>query len=87
MAEGAAEFAKADVAVAVTGLAGPEGDGDRPAGLVYIACSVKGTTVAEEYHFSGNRNKIRESAAACALILTRRCLLEYMSKVTFGKKD
>ncbi|MCQ2540049.1 MAG: competence/damage-inducible protein A [Acetatifactor sp.] len=85
MAEGIADFAKADVALSVTGLAGPDGEGDKPAGLVYIGCCVKGETVVEEYHFSGNRRKIRESATAAALILARRCLLEYMSKVTFGK--
>lgn len=85
MARGAANLAKADVALSVTGLAGPDGEGDKPAGLVYIACSVKGEVTVQEYHFSGNRNKVRESAVAAALILARKCLLEYVSEVTFGK--
>lgn len=86
MAEGAAEAAKADVAVSITGIAGPDGGTkDKPVGLVYIACHVKGKTVAEEYHFTGNRSKVRESSVAAALCLMRKCILEYYNKVTFGK--
>lgn len=87
MAKGAAMAAKADVAVALTGIAGPDGGTkDKPVGLVYIACSVKGNVVVEEYHFKGNRAKVREASASAALILMRRCILEYFSRVTFGKK-
>ena len=86
MAKGAAVFAKADVAVAVTGIAGPGGGTEeKPVGLVYIACNVKGEITVKKYRFSGNRGKIRESAAAAALTLMRSCILEYFSKVTFGK--
>lgn len=85
MARGAALFSKADVAVSVTGVAGPDGGTEeKPVGLVYIACNVKGTITVEEYHFSGNRQKIRERSVAAALELMRRCVLEYYSKVTFG---
>ncbi len=56
-------------------------------GLVYIACSVKGKVTVKECRFSGNRNKIRESAVSAALALMRGCILEYYSKVTFGKKE
>ena len=56
-------------------------------GLVYIACYVKGKTLVEKYKFSGNRGKVREAAVAAALGLMRRCVLEYFSQVTFGKKD
>lgn len=88
MAKGAAMYAKADVAVAVTGIAGPDGGTEeKPVGLVYIACSVKGKTLVEKYRFSGNRGKVREAAVAEALGLIRRCVLEYFSEVTFGKKD
>lgn len=87
MSRGAAALAKADVAVAVTGLAGPDGDGeDKPVGLVYIAVNVKGDVTVKEYHFSGSRSKIRESAVSAALALLRECVLEYFSRVTFGKK-
>ena len=88
MAKGAALLLKADAAVAVTGLAGPDGGTEeKPVGLVYIACSVKGKVTVKRYHFSGSRSKVRESAASAALSLLRSCILEYFSKVTFGKKD
>ena len=87
MANGAALLAKADVALAVTGLAGPDGGSEeKPVGLVYIACAVKNDVIVKEYHFKGNRNKIRESAVAAALALLRDCILEYYSKEKFGKK-
>lgn len=88
MAKGAALFTKADVSVAVTGIAGPDGGTEeKPVGLVYIACCVKGKVTVKKYQFSGNRGKVRESAVAAALSLLRNCILEYFSKVTFGKKD
>jgi len=86
MARGAAELAKADVAVSITGIAGPDGGTEeKPVGLVYIACNVKGNVTVKEFHFLGERDKIRETAVASALILMRSCILEYFSKVTFGK--
>lgn len=78
MAKGMAAHHKADVAIAVTGIAGPGGGSkEKPVGLVYIACHVCGVTRVEEYHFSGNRSKIRESTTAYALILARKCVMEY----------
>lgn len=77
MAAGAAGRAKADVAVSVTGIAGPDGGTiKRPVGLVYIGCYVQGRVEVEEYHFCGNRMKIRESATAAALVQLRNCLLK-----------
>lgn len=87
MAKGAAMLAKADVAVAVTGIAGPDGGTkEKPVGLVYIACMVKDEVIVKECHFKGNRSKIRESTVAAALTLMRDCVLEYYSKEKFGKK-
>lgn len=88
MAKGAAVMFKADVAVAITGIAGPDGGTEtKPVGLVYIACHVKGKVTVREYRFSGNRTKIRESAVSAALALMRECILVYYSKVTFGKGE
>lgn len=87
MAKGAALAAKSDVAVAITGIAGPDGGSkEKPVGLVYIACNVKGKITVEKFQFKGNRAKVREGAVSAALGLMRRCILEYYSKVTFGKK-
>ncbi len=88
MAKGAASAFKADVAVSVTGIAGPDGGTDeKPVGLVYIACCVKGKITVKEHRFLGNRDKVRESAVSAALSLMRGCILEYYSKVTFGKEE
>lgn len=87
MAKGAALFAKSDVAVGITGVAGPDGGSDeKPVGLVYIACSVCGRVAVKEYHFSGNRMKVRESSVSAALSLMRESILAYYSEVTFGAK-
>jgi nicotinamide-nucleotide amidase len=86
MVEGVVFLNKADVAVAITGLAGPDGGTkEKPVGLVYIACSVKGKVTVQEFRFKGNRTKIREASVSAALRLMRTCILEYFSKVTFGK--
>lgn len=87
MAKGTSALTKADVTVAVTGIAGPVGGTpEKPVGLVYIACCIKGKVTVGEYHFSGSRSKIRETTVAAALVLLRDCVLEYISEVTFGKK-
>lgn len=76
MVRGAAEHADAEVALATTGIAGPDGGTEtKPVGLVYISCYVAGEVTVREYRFSGNRAKIRESAVAAALTLARECLL------------
>lgn len=85
MARGVCDFAKADVSVAITGIAGPDGGSEeKPVGLVYIGVCVCGSTVVKEFRFSGNRQKIRESSVSAALVMLRECLLEYFSMVTFG---
>lgn len=86
MVKGAGLINKADVAVAITGLAGPEGGTeDIPVGTVFIACEVKGRITVEEYHFKGNRTKIRENAVSAALTQMRRSVLEYITEISFGK--
>jgi len=85
MAKGGAALTKSDVCLSVTGIAGPTGGTEeKPVGLVYIACNVKGKIKVKEFKFSGNRNKIRSLSVTNALILARECILEYISKVNFG---
>lgn len=77
MAVGAAKESKADVAVSITGIAGPDGGTtEKPVGLVYIGCFVNGNVYVKECQFSGNRQKIRESSVANALSFMRRCILD-----------
>lgn len=88
MAKGAALLSKSDVAVGITGIAGPDGGTEeKPVGLVYIGCSVCGRITVKECHFSGDRAKIRENTVSSALSLMRECILQYYSEVTFGGKD
>lgn len=67
MAEGVRSLTGADAAVATTGVAGPGGTADKPAGLVYISASFRGKTVVTENHFEGTRSDVREKAANKAL--------------------
>lgn len=68
MAKGAAEAADADAAIAVTGIAGPGGGTpEKPVGLVYIGCYVKGKIIAKKCFYGGNRESIRNSAVKEAL--------------------
>ena len=72
MAESARRVIGADVAVAVTGLAGPDGDEfGNPVGTVFIGYADEHTAFARECHFSGDRAQVREQTieAALALIL------------------
>ena len=76
MAEGAAKAAGADLAVSVTGIAGPDGGTkDKPVGLVYVGCYADGEARAYEFHFTGNRAKNRESTVAKALTILREALI------------
>lgn len=61
MARGAAAHGKADIAIAVTGLAGPDGGTkEKPVGLVYVGIFYKDKVYWQEFHFKGNRSTIRE---------------------------
>jgi nicotinamide-nucleotide amidase len=77
MVRGAARTAGADTALAITGIAGPEGGTEeKPVGLVYIACLVKEEVTVVEYRMKGNRQKIRNQSVIYALDLLRRNLLK-----------
>lgn len=76
MAAGAAKAAKAEASLAVTGIAGPGGGTkEKPVGLVYIGCSVRGNVRVEEYHFAGSRAENRAAAVEEALLLLKEELL------------
>ncbi len=78
MAEGALKRSGADLAVAVTGIAGPEGGtAEKPVGTVWFGLAQRDrTTMTECYCFVGDREKIRSHAALYGLGLVRRRLLE-----------
>ena len=70
MAEGARRVIGTDVAVAVTGLAGPDGDEyGNPVGTVFIGYADERVAFAREYHFTGDRTQVREQTIESALAL------------------
>jgi nicotinamide-nucleotide amidase len=73
MAEGAKRVCGSTVAVAVTGIAGPDGgSADKPVGTVSFAVCGPGTTRTSTKLFSGGRERVRTAAAYYALDLARR---------------
>jgi nicotinamide-nucleotide amidase len=71
MAEGALIQSCADIAVAITGIAGPSGGSDsKPVGLVHFAVARRrGNTVHHQAIFSGDRDSVRHQAVLTALDL------------------
>ena len=81
MAEGARRIMKSDLALSVTGLAGPDGD-DRgnPIGTVYIGLAASGGTEVTHLVLKGGRESIRQQAADYALVLLNRHLYNSVQK-------
>ena len=68
MASGARRLLKADIAVSVTGIAGPGGGTkEKPVGLVWFGISSDGGTRTEKVIFAGDRGRVREQAVLHAL--------------------
>lgn len=68
MAAGAAREGEADTAIAITGIAGPGGGStEKPVGLVYIGCYAFGEVLVKQYQFPGNREEVRQAAAAAGI--------------------
>src|SRR6266511_5050773 len=75
MASGARERLGADVAVSVTGIAGPGGGSDeKPVGLVYLHAVGPDGELGADFVFPGDRDSIRRRATMTALHLVRRLL-------------
>lgn len=70
MAAGARRVLDADIAVSVTGLAGPGGDEyGNPVGTVFIGYCDENQNLSREYHFPGDREQVRSQAVEAALEL------------------
>ncbi len=81
MAKGGCNAAEADICLSITGLAGPDGGTkETPVGTVFMGCCYNGKVVTREFHFTGNRTKIRQQATAHALAFLRECMMEGISK-------
>ena len=76
MAEGACRVLGADVAVAVTGVAGPDGQEGVPVGTVYLGICIDGEADSTMVRLPGDRARVRQFATISVLDWLRRRLLE-----------
>jgi nicotinamide-nucleotide amidase len=77
MARGARARGGTDMALAVTGIAGPGGGSpDKPVGLVYVALSDGSCDEVERYQLAGERSRIKRWASQLALNMLRLRLLK-----------
>ena len=81
MAQGLRTRTGVDIAVATTGIAGPDGGtAQKPVGLVYTACASAHGVAVREHHFLGDREKIRTLSTLAALDMIRCAALAYTQK-------
>ncbi len=77
MAEGARDASGADIAVSVTGIAGPGGGmPEKPVGTVHIGLAWEDGVISEHHAFLGSRADVRTRSAQAALNLVRRYLID-----------
>lgn len=77
MATGVRDISKADIGLAVTGIAGPDGGTEsKSVGLVFIAVDANGKKWCRDFKFAGEREKIKQHVSQTALDMVRRHLLE-----------
>ena len=82
MARGARERLHADIAVSVTGVAGPDGGSEeKPVGLVYCHASGPDGELGREFTFPGDRGAIRARSVVIALHLVRTLLTRSRDQV------
>lgn len=75
MARGARTRAPVDIALAVTGIAGPTGGSpQKPVGTVFMACAFPDDCTVEQHLFHGDRDTIQQMAAHAALVLLWKVL-------------
>jgi len=78
MANGALRNSAAQVAIAITGVAGPGGgSADKPVGTVWIAVASKKQVVAKKHFFQGNREAIRAATMLSAIEMALQLLETY----------
>ncbi|HEY7564813.1 MAG TPA: CinA family protein [Acidimicrobiia bacterium] len=69
MAGSALKQLAADIAVGLTGVAGPDTQEGKPVGTVFIAAASADDVLSREFHFEGNPDEIRHQAANQAAAL------------------
>jgi nicotinamide-nucleotide amidase len=86
MVEGALAVSQADIAVAVSGIAGPDGGStEKPVGTVWIAWGSQGDISAIKLQLGTNRQLFQTLVTAIALDLVRRKLLAISAEPSYFK--
>ena len=81
MCEHVASLLKSDVAVSVTGIAGPGGEEPgKPVGTVWFGIWAAGRARSECHLFTGNRDEVRLQAVENALKLVREAIVELSTR-------
>jgi nicotinamide-nucleotide amidase len=77
MARGAMQRSGAECALAITGIAGPDGGtAEKPVGTVYIAAALRDFVEVRRFEFTGDRTTIRDRSVKAALQMMRFVLLD-----------
>ncbi len=75
MCQGARKVADSDIAISVTGIAGPTGGTDeKPVGLVYVGVCTESLCGVVKLNLSGTRDEVREKTSLCAFNLALMAL-------------
>jgi nicotinamide-nucleotide amidase len=78
MAKGVLSHSHADISIAISGIAGPDGGStEKPVGTVWMAFGYKEHILSQKFFFRGNRLKIQEQAVSEALIAARNFVKRY----------
>jgi len=76
MAEGALRESEADIALSITGIAGPSGgSAEKPVGAVWMGIARRGHSDARFFNFHGDRERVILGASQAALNFLRTSLL------------
>jgi len=82
MARGVRAAARADIGLAITGIAGPDGGTpEKPVGTVFIAIDAADLNRVQGYHFGGDRRRIRVMSSYMALDWLRRYAISRLQAV------
>jgi PncC family amidohydrolase len=88
MAAGARRMLGADLAVATTGIAGPDGaTEEKPVGLVYFALSHDRGTRSWRYQFNGQRQHIQNQCVTVALNMLRLKLIDRLDLLQSSRQS
>ena len=75
MVKGALKNSLSDLAISITGIAGPNNEGKKEVGLVYIGIAFKDLVNVQKNDFNGNRDEIRSFTIIASLKIIKNYLL------------